>query len=112
VAVATAAAPALERDLTAPVLCDLADVWALAAAAARTDARLPAGERARRADRYAAQAMEALTKAQRMGFFRPEACPQLLKDDRDLDSLRSQAAFQRLLSALRPIPATNERRCR
>jgi tetratricopeptide (TPR) repeat protein len=83
-----------------PLLCDLARVYSLAAAAATKDPKLAEAERKKLAEGYAAKAMEWLNQAQREGVFKNAAVRHKVKKDADLDALRGRADFQKLLVAL------------
>jgi serine/threonine-protein kinase len=100
-AMAEATAVGKEPNLTVLQRYDLAVIWALIAASSRTDQHLRDAERTRRGDTCALRAVEELTLLRAAGCFRPEACPQILQQDRDLDSLRSRPEFQKLLAAVR-----------
>jgi serine/threonine protein kinase len=77
-----------------------ARVCALASSAAAVDTRLPESDRLQRADQYAAKAVAYLKRAQAQGYFRLPDRVQALKSDKELDSLRSRADFQALLTTV------------
>jgi tetratricopeptide (TPR) repeat protein len=93
--------------LPGPILYDLGCGFALAAAAARQDLKLPESERAKRADKYAAQAMEILTKAKATGFFKAPAQVANLQTDPDLDALRKREDFKALQAEVAPKSSGN-----
>jgi serine/threonine protein kinase len=99
-AVAEANALAGKKPLPGPTLYSLACVWAVSAGAARRESAPSGRERDRRADRYAARAVELLTKALPAGYFRDPSKVAALKSDKDLDPLRQRADFRQLLRAV------------
>jgi hypothetical protein len=78
------------------VLFNAACAWAQAAAAARRDPQLAAAEQDRRAEDYAARALEVLARLRESRFLTRK-----LLADRDLDPLRNRPAFRRLLDEVR-----------
>jgi serine/threonine-protein kinase len=95
-ALAQAAVDAAPRD--GGLLYMAAEVLALDAAAVARDERLPAAERGRRAEGYAARAVDLLRRAQAQGYFASPANRDNLRTDNDLAFLRSRADFQKLLA--------------
>src|SRR5262249_11648194 len=75
-------------------------VYALCSAAAAHDARLPAAEREDLADRYGRRAVELLRKAQAAGYFQDPGRLARMKDNKDLDPIRSRPDFRKLLAEL------------
>jgi serine/threonine-protein kinase len=98
-----AAAAAEAEELVKPVaaagetLYGAACVQALALAATTADAKLPADERRRLADGYAARGIALLDRAQRAGYFGAAVNRDRLKADPDLASLRSRPDFEPFL---------------
>jgi hypothetical protein len=94
------AATAAEMLAAAPAvnLYNVACIYALAMPAARQDNKLPADERERVAEQYAAQALASLAKANTAGHFKDPANLEQLRKDTDLDSLRSRDDFKKLLN--------------
>jgi tetratricopeptide (TPR) repeat protein len=80
-----------------------AAVQALAAIAASRDERLPAPERDRLTEQYAAAAVGLLEKAAGAGFFALANRLDRLRKDADLESLRARDDFKKLLAGL-PSP--------
>ena len=79
---------------------DFACIYALAAAAAQKDAKLLPAEREQWGEHHAVRAVELLVQAQAAGFFKDPRQIEHLKQDSDLDSLRTCADYQKLLSEL------------
>jgi serine/threonine-protein kinase len=98
---------AVAAMLPGPLLYDLGCGFALAAAAARQDLKLPESERANRADKYAARAMEMLTKAKATGFFKAQAQVENLQTDPELDVLRKREDFKALQAEVAPKRSGN-----
>jgi tetratricopeptide (TPR) repeat protein len=86
------------------MLYPLARAFALAAKSAEADARLTPEDRARRIDEYTARAVNLLQVAQGLGYFADRAARDDIATDRDLDSLRTRPAFQKLLADLKATP--------
>jgi tetratricopeptide (TPR) repeat protein len=84
---------------------DVADVYALASAAASRDPKLSALERQERAERYAKRAVASLKEAAATGWFETPLHLNELRTDKELDSLRQRDDFQKLLKDLEPKPA-------
>jgi tetratricopeptide (TPR) repeat protein len=103
---ATAEAHALTGGASAPgpACYNAACVYSLASAAVPGDAKLPPAERDALAEHYAARALELLTRARDAGFFKTAAGLKTLKNDTDLDPLRSRAEFRKLLAQLESPP--------
>jgi tetratricopeptide (TPR) repeat protein len=80
---------------------DLACVYAIASAAARQDARLPMSQRERLAGDYVGQAIAYLRQAKDAGLFKDEKWTGIMKRDKDLDPIRSNAGFLSLLPEAR-----------
>jgi tetratricopeptide (TPR) repeat protein len=78
----------------------LAMVYALGAAAAADDDRLPADQRSRRAERHAATAVALLAHARNSGWFRVAGRRQRLEKDPEFAALRNRADFRTLLASL------------
>jgi serine/threonine-protein kinase len=96
-AVADAEAAAGKPPRSGDDLYNLACVYAVASATVHKDAKLPAAERQRRGERYAARAVALLGEARSAGLFkRPDALTDL-KTDPDLAPVRSRAEFTKLL---------------
>jgi tetratricopeptide (TPR) repeat protein len=98
-AAAAAGADTLAKNprLAPPARYDLACVYALAAAAAHKDEKLPAAERGPTARGYSGRAVAQLTAAEEAGFFKQPANAENLKKDPDMDALRGSTDFQKLL---------------
>jgi hypothetical protein len=95
-AVAEAETLSREAHLPRSLQGDLARVWSVASAAVRVDRRLPADERARRAEAYAAQAVALLRQAGAGGLARePDEWRHVLANP-DFDVLRHRADFRKL----------------
>jgi tetratricopeptide (TPR) repeat protein len=77
-----------------------AELYAQASKAAAQDDRLSSAERHQRAERYASLALSYLEKDRRMDYFRSGVHWQRLRQDHELDPLRSRPAFQKLLAEL------------
>jgi serine/threonine-protein kinase len=84
-------------NLSGPALCTLAYAYALSAAAVGKDAVLDAAERGRRAEQYAARAVQLLTKAWDAGAL---TNPKDLTDDDYLAALRMRVDFKKLLAEM------------
>lgn len=83
----------------------VARVYAASAKVYADDALLPAEDRARFADRYAAKAVELLEKAAEHGHFQQDANRKKLLADPVLAALHPRADFRALLAKLRiPLP--------
>jgi hypothetical protein len=93
---------AVRPSMSAADLYNLACVCSLCSGAARRDAQLTKAERDRRADPYAARAVEFLKKAKDAGFFKSAAAVENMKKDNDLDALHGRKDFQTLLLSLEP----------
>jgi serine/threonine protein kinase/Flp pilus assembly protein TadD len=78
-------------------LYTFAYVYSLCSSAAAKDGRLPPAERERLADKYGGRAVELLRKAQNAGYFQDPGRLAHMKEDEDLDAIRSRPDFQRLL---------------
>src|SRR5205085_11428573 len=92
---AAAEAGELARLKLPPDACyDLACVWSLCIPAAKKDAKLTPADRDRLTEEYAARAVELLRQARAGGFFRPAENVDLLKQDPDLDPVRSRDDFK------------------
>jgi len=78
-------------------LYTFAYVYSLCSSAAANDARLPPAERARLADKYGVRAVELLRKAQAAGYFREPGRLAHMREDEDLDAIRTRPDFRRLL---------------
>jgi tetratricopeptide (TPR) repeat protein len=76
-------------------------VYAACARAAGKDKRLPAPERARRAERYAAEALKLLGQAQAAGMLRNPAYVTLLRQGPSFEALRARADFEKLLRKMK-----------
>jgi hypothetical protein len=81
------------------LLYKLAAVYALAAAAARRDEKLAAADRGLLADRYAARALELLSRASASSSGKGRLSK--LEKDPDFDGLRSQTSFKKLLESVK-----------
>jgi tetratricopeptide (TPR) repeat protein len=76
-------------------------IYAACAWAAGKDERLPAPERTRRAERYAAEAMKLLVEARAAGMLRFPAYGTLLRKGPSFKALRQRADFAKLLRELK-----------
>jgi tetratricopeptide (TPR) repeat protein len=79
-------------------------VYAACARAAGKDERLPAPERTRQAQRYAAEALTLLGQARAAGMLRSPAYVTLLRQGSSFAALRPRADFQKLLRELKEGP--------
>jgi tetratricopeptide (TPR) repeat protein len=79
---------------------DLACVYALAATAARKDARLATAQRQALAEEYSGQAVRWLKRAQAAGHFKEPKKVKEMRDDKDLVCLRDRPDFRDWLGAL------------
>jgi serine/threonine protein kinase len=97
---ATAEADALAADpkVSPDGLSVLAGAYSRSSRAAQTDARLPAAECTRLAERYASRAIALLQKIQRQGYFKDAAHAKTLRTDEDFQPLRGREDFQKLLA--------------
>jgi serine/threonine protein kinase/Tfp pilus assembly protein PilF len=87
----------------APVdLYNLACVYSLAMAAGRENSKSTPAERHRLAEQYTQRAIEFLGKARDAGFFNDKKQIEQLKKDTDLEPIRSNSAFKKLVAALDP----------
>jgi serine/threonine protein kinase/tetratricopeptide (TPR) repeat protein len=95
-------ADALAGDTAIPdrALYSLACVYSLARRAAMKDPSLTPSRRAKLASLHETRAIELLKKARTAGYFQSQGPIDLLKQDPDLDPLRSVPAFKRLLGEL------------
>jgi tetratricopeptide (TPR) repeat protein len=84
-------------DLPNDWLYELACAYALCVGPARSDARLPAAERARLADRYSAQALTLLERLRKNDYFRDPIRLKHLMEDADLRLLAGLPEFKELL---------------
>ncbi len=75
-------------------------VYAVSTTAVSRDTQLIAIEQDTKGQKYAARAIELLMKAQAAGYFNEVAIVEHMKQDHDLDPLRSRADFQKLLAKL------------
>jgi eukaryotic-like serine/threonine-protein kinase len=76
---------------------DLGCVYSVASAAARKDTRIPLSQREQLAGDYTRRATECLRKAKDAGLFKDQKWVENAKQDKDLDAIRSDVAFQNLL---------------
>ena len=98
---ATQEAMALAKtDGPGTLLYRIACVFALSAAAADSDEKLPPQERNRLADQYGERATQLLREARETGCFNDEASIQRFHTDSDLAPIRSREDFQLLLKEL------------
>jgi serine/threonine-protein kinase len=95
-AVAEAETLSRQADLPRPLLGELARAWSLASAAVRNDSRLPAEERTRRAEAYAARAIALLRQAGASGLAREADEWRHVLADPDFDGLRQRTDFRKL----------------
>jgi tetratricopeptide (TPR) repeat protein len=91
---------AKEKTLPGVDLHFLAITYALALSAGQQDAKLTQAERVSLSERYAANAIELLRKAQATGYFRNAAAVNLLHSAKELAVLRSREDFQKLVKEL------------
>jgi tetratricopeptide (TPR) repeat protein len=96
-AAAAAATLAAGPSVEPSNLAALAVVYALCRAAVHKDSALPAAERDRLAEQYAKQALALLAQANAAGLFKNQEQLKQLKNDPDLESLRSLDKFKELL---------------
>jgi tetratricopeptide (TPR) repeat protein len=98
---ATTEAEALIRKTpTASFSYYAACVFARSSPAARQDAKLPPADRDKRAEHYAARAMECLVKARAAGYFKTANARERLQKEKALDPLRARPDFKQLLAEL------------
>jgi serine/threonine protein kinase len=81
-------------------LYDFGQMYAVSAAAATKDARLPADERKKRAEHYGTRAVELLRRAQGAGYFRDPARLARMKESKEFDAVREREDFKTLLAEL------------
>jgi serine/threonine protein kinase/tetratricopeptide (TPR) repeat protein len=81
-------------------LYNLACVFSLATAAVRQDDKRTAAERDQLAGQYATRGIEVLAEARAAGFFNDRQQIEQLKKDTDLDPIRSNQAFKKLVGEL------------
>jgi serine/threonine protein kinase len=86
-------------------LYTFAYLHSLSSAAAASDARLSAAEREKLADSYGGRAVELLRQAQAAGHFQNPDRLDHMKQDKDLDPIRSRPDFQGLLAELEGLEA-------
>jgi tetratricopeptide (TPR) repeat protein len=96
---------AARPNLQGPYAYNLACVSAQAAAAARSDERVPSAERAARVEEYARGAMALLARAQTAGYFHQPGALAHTRTDSDLDPLRQREDFRQWLSRLEQAAA-------
>jgi hypothetical protein len=77
-----------------------AHVYSLCSAAVAHDARLPPAERERVSDNYGGRAVELLRKAHTAGYFRGSDRLGRIKENKDLDGIRSRDEFAGLLAEI------------
>jgi tetratricopeptide (TPR) repeat protein len=77
-----------------------ASVHSICCAAAAHDVRMPLGEREKLAEKYGGRAVELLRMVQAKGYFQDPGRLVRLKENKDLDAIRSRPDFQRLLLEL------------
>jgi hypothetical protein len=75
-------------------------VFSRASAAVGLDTKRTAADRRQLAEQYAARAVALLRRSQSQGYFKEPANLATLKQDKDLDPLRSRDDFQKLLREL------------
>jgi tetratricopeptide (TPR) repeat protein len=80
------------------VLLSLTAVYSLSAEAARKDDKLSSAERTRLADQYSARGVGVLARAYALGQLKDRTRLASLREDEDLENLRSGADFQKLLA--------------
>jgi hypothetical protein len=86
------------KDVEPRLLSRLGFACAHASVAVQKDDKLPAGERADLAERYAARAVAFLIQAHAGGHLKNAMFLKEFKTDTDLDPLRKRADFQKLLA--------------
>jgi serine/threonine protein kinase len=79
------------------ILFELARFFAKTSASYREDTELAQVDRDRLAEKYAVRAVDLLERARQTDFFIPAPNRDKLKNEKDLDALRSRPDFQRLL---------------
>jgi serine/threonine-protein kinase len=99
-AAGTAVDLASDKVLSGRNLYELAVVCALAASAAKTDAKLAAPERIRLSDQYATRAVDILQKARAANFFHFAGARQRLQTEEALASLRSRDDYRKFVAEL------------
>ena len=88
-------------------LYDAACVFSLSNTAAMNDETLPQKQRHELAQQYAIRAVELLTEARESGFFDKPANVERMKKDSDLDPIREEAGFKKLMEQLGDANPTN-----
>ncbi len=88
-------------------LYDAACVFSLSNTAAMNDETLPQKQRHELAQQYAIRAVELLTEARESGFFDKPANVEHMKKDSDLDPIREEAGFKKLMEQLGDANPTN-----
>jgi WD40 repeat protein/tetratricopeptide (TPR) repeat protein len=78
----------------------LARVHGRAVTVVREDEKLPAEERNRLADKYAARALQLLQQAEAAGYFRTPGTSERLGRDKDFDAVRERPEFQQFVEKL------------
>jgi serine/threonine protein kinase len=101
-AVAEAEALAEEVGLSGADPYNLALVYSMSITAVRKDAKLSPEEKESKAEDFGARALELLIRAQAAGFFKDPVNIEQLRKDPDLNPLREQPAFKKLLNDLEP----------
>jgi len=82
-------------------LYHLACVFSQCVDGARADAKLPAAQRDKLTERYAAEGMELLRKLYDQGYFRDAERGKALANEPDLQALRGRPEFQRLVEQVK-----------
>jgi serine/threonine protein kinase len=100
------------KSLPAEMLYDMACAFSICAGAAGQDKSLAEAERHALSDKYAAQACELLRRVAKTGWFKDAARVAHMKQDQDLDALRSRDQFREFMrdieSALPPSKPAKE----
>jgi tetratricopeptide (TPR) repeat protein len=101
-ATAEAAAAANQPGVDGGTLYNLACIYSMAAVAVRNDHEVPEGERAKRAEQYAAHAVELLARSHATGYLKDPGSLDNMRNDPDLDPLRSREDFKKLFPPAGP----------
>jgi hypothetical protein len=88
---------AADKTLSGESLYFLAGVYSVCAQDVHRDTRLRPSEQEERAGRYTERALELLGRAHAVGVFKAPHNVERLKQDKDLDLLRSRDEFKKLL---------------
>jgi hypothetical protein len=88
----------LGKNVEGGLLYDAACAFSLASSAAAHDTQLGDLERTKLAEKHAARAVEVLRRAQQAGFFKQPGEVQHMRNDTDLDALRTRDDYKKFQS--------------